>query len=115
MPVTANERKEVMRLIQDPPKRLTQTPGEIRYDIECGNGFKVLRLARRVCTLHGAWAESLSVRNRKLLDDRLIQAYTAVHALKVCHENSLEIGCNVNRVEALQTKIADKLAMMQND
>lgn len=114
MPVVAQERIEVMRLIAEPPKRLTQNYAQTRFDIECGNGPKVLRVARRVCTLHHAWAGMLNGRRRRVLDDRLVQASIAVRTLMECHKSGLPIDCNISRVEELHGKISERLVEVRN-
>ena len=116
MPNISQERREVMRLIVEPPKRLTQDRAQTCYDIECGNGPKILRIARRVCTLHNAWADmnNISNRQRKILDNRLVQASMSVKTLLECHHNKIQIGCNIKRVEDLQSKITDRLLTIRN-
>ncbi|MCA9327708.1 hypothetical protein KDA14_04225 [Candidatus Saccharibacteria bacterium] len=114
MPVVAQERVEVMRLITEPPKRLTQNYAQTRFDIECGNGPKVFRLARRVCTLHYAWADIIDRRRSRTLDTRLVQASLAVKTLIECHKSGLQIGCNIVRVEELHRKIFDRLFEIRN-
>lgn len=97
-------------LASNPPNLLLLDSAELEIEIEV-DGPKIFRLARRVQTLHGVFAQRFDANERERFDNLLHQADRCLNMIIACEDKGVDTRCNMRHVYSVKEKIANILAV----